>query len=202
MFGFGMTPIDKAILVQTEQMLSVYSQLGMNVKNTARKIFDEVRKDLLGHGPDAVQRLYLEDLGHRFVENPSYLKPRERDSVTIEDIIEYWKPPALLVAISARIVTMQQFMELDAARQQGKDLTEFMRHYRRHSPIFGDPESWDATLPVNAVFTKDDADIYIELFSRVSEWRQKTPLTDQHSLMERHTSFNAMVRALIKQGAL
>jgi hypothetical protein len=55
---------------------------------------------------------------------------------------------------------------------------------------------------VNEVFSQQDADLYLEFMTRVGQWRQKTSETNQANILAQYTSFNAMVRDLVKQGQI
>ena len=104
--------------------------------------------------------------------------------------------------LQAKIMELTQFIELDVARQQGNDLQEVVRNRRREKPVYGDPDLWDHSLPVNECFSREDADIYIELFMRVGRWHARTPTQKQSELLANYSSFNAMVRGLVKQGLI
>jgi hypothetical protein len=200
MFGFGMSAVDKAILRDTEKMLAAYSLGGIDVKSLSRRIFDETKSELLNDNRGNAQNLYIENIGDRLIQSKKYFAPRQKAGLTEIDIQRFYNRPSLAVSIVVKINNMTKFILIDIARQNGNDLVQFARDNRRRSPIYGEPDLWDQTLPVNAIFSPEDADLYIEFMYRVGVWRERTPTAEQDGLVAQHTSFNAMIRNLVRQG--
>jgi len=200
MFGFGMSEKDKWHLAQTKIMLTPLAIMTeTDVTPLARQLFDKVKAE-------AVQKygnnIYSESLGDQVIAKESFLSKRLAAGLTKDDVRNHWNQPLLMQLLQLEVIEMTNFIALDVARKQGQDLQEVARNNRRTEPQWGDPDAWSSTLPVNECFTKDDADIFIEFYIRVGRWQVKTPRADQRELLSKYTSFNAMIRDLVRQGKL
>lgn len=200
MFGFGMSAKDKWHLAQTEIMLTPLAiMMETDVKSLARQLFDKVKAEAIQkHG----NNIYSESLGDQVIAKEPFLAKRLAAGLTKDDVRNHWNQPMLMQLLQAQVLEMTAFIALDVAREQGKDLQEVARNRRRTNPEWGDPDAWNATLPVNECFTKDDADIFMEFYIRVGRWQEKTPQEVQKEMLSKYTSFNAMIRDLVRQGKL
>lgn len=200
MFGFGMSAKDKWHLAQTEIMLTpLATMLETDVKSLASQLFDKVKAEATQKHKN---NIYSESIGDQvFVKEP-FLAKRLAAGLTKDDILNYRNQPLLMQLLQAEVLQMSTFIAIDVARKQGKDLQEAARNRRRTNPEYGDPDAWDSTLPVNEGFTKDDADIFMEFFIRVGRWQEETPQATQKEILSKYTSFNAMIRDLVRQGKL
>lgn len=200
MFGFGMSAKDKWHLAQTEIMLTPLAIMtGMDVKSQARQLFDKVKAG-------AIQKygnnIYSESFGDEVITNEPFLAKRLAAGLTKDDVRNHWNQPMLMQLLQLEVLEMTAFIALHVAHAKGEDLQEVARNRRRTNPEWGEPDAWDSTLPVNECFTKDDADIFMEFFLRVGRWREKTPQSEQNEMLSKYTSFNAMIRDLVRQGKL
>jgi hypothetical protein len=200
MFGFGMSAKDKWILEQAEQMLAPLALLtGEDVKPLAKKLFDEVKAD-------AVQRYgenaYAETNGDRIIQNKAVLDKRLAAGLTVEDVRNYWNTPVLLSLMHLKVLELTDFIVIEMAEKSGKDIVEVAKERRRKEPRYGDPEKWDATKPANQGFSAEDADIYSEFQLRVRKWQAATSAEAQASCVSKFSSFNAMIRDLVRGGKL
>jgi hypothetical protein len=200
MFGFGMSAKDKWHLEQTEVLLTPLAiVMGEDVKSLARKIFDKVKAEAIQkHG----NNIYSESLGDQLIAKEPFIAKRLAAGLTKDDVRNHWNQPMLMQLLQSQVQEMTSFIGLLVADRQGKDLQEVARNRRRRNPEWGDPDLWDATLPVNECFTKDDANIFFEFSFRVGSWQEKTPESVQNEMLSKYTSFNAMIRDLVRQGKL
>ncbi len=200
MFGFGMSAKDKWHLAQTEVMLTPLAiMMETDVKSLARQLFDKVKAEAIQkHG----NNIYSESLGDQVIAKEPFLAKRLAAGLTKDDVRNHWNQPMLMQLLQVEVIQMTAFIAIDVAREQGKDLQEVARNRRRTNPEWGEPDAWNSTLPVNECFTKDDADIFMEFYFRVGRWREKTPQSEQKEMLSKYTSFNAMIRDLVRQGKL
>ncbi len=200
MFGFGMSEKDKWHLAQTEILLTpLATMMETDVKPLARQLFDKVKAEAVQkHG----NNIYSESLGDQVITKEPFLAKRLAAGLTKDDVRSHWNQPMLMQLLQAQVLEMTALIALDVAHHQGKDLQEVARDRRRTNPEWGDPDAWNSTLPVNECFIKDDADIFMEFFFRVGRWREKTPQSEQNKMLSKYTSFNAMIRDLVRQGEL
>jgi hypothetical protein len=146
--------------------------------------------------------MYDDTLGDRMIANDAFMKPRLGAGLTSEDIRRYWNRPQILVLVGLKVGELADFLTARVAHKQGKDLVDVAREMRRRSARYSDPASWEQKHPTNEVFTSDDADIFPEFVMRVGPWLQRTSLSEQESLVGSHTSFNALVRDLMRNGMI
>jgi len=204
MFGFGLSPKDKWVLNQVETMvLPLATLIGQDAKALARKLFDQTKTELSAQYGDGI---YAEDLGNKLIASKKDLvTKRLAAGLTAEDIREYWNQPLLMQALQTKFLQVGDYVLLEAAMNQGKSkeqIDDMVRGWRKTKPRWGDPDHWDPALPVNQGFTAEDADVYAEFIVREGRWREKTPPAEQQALLAQHTSYNAMMRALVRSGRL
>lgn len=200
MFGFGMSAKDKWHLAQTEIILTPLAiMMETDVKPLARQLFDKVKAEAVEkHG----NNIYSESIGDSVIANEPFLSNRLAAGLTKDDVRNHWNQPLLMQRLQLEVIQTIDFIAIDVAHEQGKDLQEVVRNRRRTNPQWGDPDAWNLTLPVNECFTKDDADIFIEFYLRVGRWQEKTPQAEKNEMLSKYTSFNAMIRDLVRQGKL
>ncbi|HLY54962.1 MAG TPA: hypothetical protein VKS60_05360 [Stellaceae bacterium] len=195
MFGFGLSSMDKMILGQAEKMLSPYSAMGLDVRPTVKRLFNEAKEEIRKQRGE----FYSTDFGDRLLRSDAAYIPRRAAGLTDKDIRGYWNRPILLVLLDEKIRNFIEFMTLAISKQQGKDLTLAAQETRRKSPVFGDPAGWN---PASAGLSPDDANIYPEFLYRVADWMQRTPAHEIERQLAPHKTFNAMIRSLVRDGKL
>jgi hypothetical protein len=199
MFGIRSSNQDQALLAQTEKMLVPFVHAGIDAGLIARKIFDEAKAEGQGRfGKD----IYGNTFGDRAVTNGEFMAPRLAAGLTVEDVQDYWNRPLLLGLIEFKVREFMDFIATDVAQQQGESLLGAVRERRMSGPSYGLPSKWDPNLPANKGLTAEDADLYPEFAVRVGRWQERIPPEDQEVLVANYSSFNALVRSLIRQGAL
>jgi hypothetical protein len=204
MFGFGMSAKDKWHLNQAEVMMAPMAKLmGQDVKLLARQMFDATKAEVAAQYGEAI---YAENLGDKLIATKKdFVEKRLAAGLSLVDIRTYWNQPMLMVALQNKFMEMSDFVALDMRRRMGNSmdkLANFARNRRKTEPRWGDPERWNHALPVNEGFAKEDADIYIEFYMRVELWREKTSEAEQSALLSKFSSYNAMLRDLIRKGSI
>jgi hypothetical protein len=193
------TPQDLALLKQTEKMLAAFAIAGVEVVPIAEKIFDEAKAEAEARfGAE----IYDCSFGDRMIAKADFMAPHLAAGLTVEDAQDYWNRPLLLGLIEFKVREFIAFLVIDMAQMQGDSLMDAARERRMSEPSYGVPSKWNPDLAVNAGLTSEDADLYPEFFSRVKRWRERMPSDDQLALAALYSSFNAMVRSLVRQGAL
>jgi hypothetical protein len=200
MFGSRKSSKDEEILQNIEYMLGAYSALGLDAKSIAKKLFIEAKDELKKKG--MANTMYDDTFGERMIANDAFMKPRLAAGLTFEDIRRFWNRPQILVLVGLKVRELADFLTANVAHKQGENLTDVAREMRRRSARYGDPTSWEQKHPANEGFTSDDADIFPEFVMRVGPWLQNTPVSEQESLVGLHTSFNALVRDLVRNGLM
>ena len=190
---------DQALLKQTEKMLAAFAIAGVEVVPIAEKIFDEAKAEAEARfGVD----IYDRSFGDRMIAKADFMAPRLAAGLAVADVQDYWNRPLLLGLIEFKVREFIAFLVIDMAQMQGDSLIDAAKERRMSEPSYGVPSKWDPTSPLNAGLTTEDADLYPEFFDRVERWRERMPAEDQLALAALYSSFNAMVRSLVRQGAL
>ena len=196
---FDVSSLDGQILLHAEEMLKVLSIYGFDVKAVAKELFDVTKTEAVARYGD---NIYATSTGDRLITNEEVMSPRRAAGLTSEEVQGYWNRPPLLLALEAKIQEHSDFMRMHTAKQQGKDLIAVAQENRRASPIYGSPVTWNAQLPANQGFNAEDADLYPEFIIRVGRWQERTPKAEQQELLKKYSSFNAMIRGLIREGTI
>jgi hypothetical protein len=97
---------------------------------------------------------------------------------------------------------MINFIFVDAARMQGKDLEAAGAEYKRTFPRYGDPAQWDPYEKFNQGLRAADADIYPEFAARVDAWQRKVGPEAVSQAIEQHGTLNAAIRNQVAAGHL
>ena len=190
---------DQALLKQMEKMLAAFAIAGVEVVTIAEKIFDEAKAEAeSGFGAD----IYDRSFGDRMIAKADFMAPRLAAGLAIEDVQDYWNRPLLLGLIEFKVREFIAFLVIDMAQMQGDSLMDAEQERRMSEPSYGVPSKWDPDALLNKGLTTEDADLYPEFFVRVERWRERMPADDQLALASLYSSFNAMVRSLVRQGAL
>lgn len=199
MFGIGMSAIDKAILAKTEMMLADTGLSGPQLKSTAKQIFKEVKSNSKARYGD---NLYAENVGDRLIQDSEYMENRRSAGLTEDDVKKHWNRCVLLINIETHISDLKGFAIFAIAHQTGRDIAEVYTPYRKSNPTYRITDNWDRNKPINRGLSDEDADLYFEHKPRVEEWKAKTIEAVQQATLVRYTSFNAMVRDLIRNGKM
>ena len=198
MFRFGRSSTERAAI---NSFVLQLEQIGLPT-NTATKfatnLVDEVLDALRPRGVDPFKTTQ----GNEYALREDYTTPRLAAGLTIDDIRMHWNRPILIVLGEVKMREMFNFVMIDVARQQGKDLIEAGNNYKRTFPRYGNPANWDPTDKFNIGLEEKDADIYPEFATRVDAWNRRTQESEKLELIERHGTLNAVIRSLVKTGKL
>lgn len=199
MFGIGMSAIDKGILAKTEMMLADTGLSGTQLKSTAKQIFKEVKSNSKARYGD---NLYAENVGDRLIQDSEYMGNRRSAGLTEDDVKKHWNRCVLLINIETHISDLKGLAIVAIAHRAGLDIAEVYTPYRKSNPTYRITDNWDRNKPINRGLSDEDADLYFEHKLRVEEWKAKTIEAVQQATLARYTSFNAMVRDLIRNGKM
>lgn len=198
MFGFGRSANEKAVInLFALQLEAIGIPSGEAVGNAA-KLVDEVLSEIRPRGIDP----FKSTQGNEYITREEFVKPRVAAGLTIENIRSHWNRPLLVILCEVKMREMINFIVIDMARQQGKDLVAAGHQYKKTFPRYGDPLQWDPTEKFNLGLQEADADIYPEFAGRVDAWQRKTSEADVSRLIEQYGTLNAVVRHLASSGVL
>ena len=194
MFGFGRPSTEKAAINSFALQLE---QIGLPSSTSiefATNLVDEVLGALRPRGVDPFKTTQ----GDEYALREDYTTPRLAAGLTIDEIKMHWNRPILIVLVEVKMREMFNFVMIDVARQQGKDLIEAGNNYKRTFPRYGNPANWDPTDKFNIGLEEKDADIYSEFATRVDAWNRRTQESEKLELIERYGTLNAAIRSLVQ----
>jgi len=134
------------------------------------------------------------------LNDEEYMKKRLDAGLTEKDISEYYDRDGTWIFIdlffeSKNKIAMYNILT-DLLTSEGKEGKEAALILRKTHLYTGDPnEDLEGYQP-------EDGNIYPEFKARVERWRIKVSPEKEHEMAQRYTSYNAMVRDLIKKGKL
>ncbi len=198
MFGFGRSANEKAVINLFALQLEAIGIPSREAVANATKLVDEVLSEIRPRGIDP----FKSTQGNEYVTREQFVAPRLAAGLTIENIRSHWNRPLLVILCEIKMREMINFIVVDMARQQGKDLVAAGNQYKKTFPRYGDPAQWDPNEKFNLGLRGTDADIYPEFAGRVDTWQRKTPEADVSRLIEQYGTLNAVVRQLVSSGAL
>lgn len=172
-------------------------------KQIVRRAMEVCKKESkYGEKPDP---FYLFNKAREDNEVAAYLAAIKKEGVTEEDIKEWYSLSPLERAVleieDGAFRTAAFLHEIEKKKTDGFEEEEAAKeaaiHVRRHFPIWGDPRDTTHT-------EGDDRPLPIELKLRELRWRMKQLQDPVAFNIKLHTysSYNAMVRAVIRKGEL
>ena len=198
MFGFGRPSKEKAVVNLFALQLESLGIPSKQAVSNATKLVDEVLADLRVRGIDA----FKSTQGGEHVNNQAFVSPRVVAGLTLEDIKFYWNRPLLVIFCEVKMRELINFMVVDSARQQGKNVEAAGQQYKKTFVRYGNPAHWDPNAKFNAGFTEQDADLFPEFAARVDKWRSKTSDAEVNALIAKHGTLNSALRQQISIGAM
>lgn len=202
MFGFSLSPLDKEIISTLEGVLIAWGVPEAAAKESAKEVFTSTKRETKARFG---RNIYATDAGDIFLKNSDFMTPRRAEGVTDSDILRFWNRPMLLVLAELKLLTIGAatiLSEASSTPEGARDPIKVGIEFRKVAPDFGDPTEWNLSHPAYRSLTKEDAHIYPELMPRIKVWTQKTSKTDQKIILARYSTYNAMVRDLIRREEL
>lgn len=140
--------------------------------------------------------------GDEYANRKDFTAPRIEAGLTLDDIRSHWNRPIVIVLGEFKVQEMLNFIYIDVARMQGRDIAQASREYKKTFPRYGDPRKFDPNEKFNHGLRLVDADIFPEFASRLDAWRQSVEEEDVAEAIETNGTLNAAVRAMVSAGEL
>ena len=198
MFGFGRSANEKAVINLFALQLEAISLPSREAVDAATKLVDEVLAEIRPRGIDPFKTTQ----GNDYIAREQFVAPRLAAGLTLENIRSHWNRPLLVVLCETKMREMINFIMINIAHQQGKDLVAAGNHYKKTFPRYGDPARWDPSETFNIGLRETDADVYPEFAGRVDAWQKRTGDAEVARLIEEHGTLNAVVRYNVASGSL
>lgn len=194
MFGFGRPSKEKAVINSFALQLTEIGLPESDAVRNATNLVDEVLGDFKSRGIDP----YKSTQGTEYASKEAFVAPRIAAGLTIDDIKFHWNRPLIIIFCEMKLRELINFIVVDVANQQGKDLVAAGSQYKKTFVRYGDPSKWDPKDKFNVELTEADSDIYPEFANRVDTWRRKTSDKDVDDLIGVYGTLNAAIRMLIE----
>ncbi len=198
MFGFGRSAQEKAVINLFALQFAIFGISESEAVGNATKLVDEVLSDIRPRGIDP----FKVTQGNELSKTQQFVAPRLAVGLTIEDIKAHWNRPMLVIFCEMKMREMVNFIVVDVARKQGKDLVAAGLYYKKTFLRYGDPTRWDPSEKFNEGLREVDADVYPEFATRIDAWRNRTSDAEVELLIAKHGTLNAVVRHLVSTSAL
>lgn len=198
MFGFGRSAEEKAVIKLFALQLEALGIHSKEANANSTRLVDEILSDLRIRGVDPFKTTQ----GNEYAANEKFVTPCMAAGLTIEDIKAHWNRPLLIVLCEFKMREMFNFIIVDIARQQGKDIEVAAQNYKKSFPRYGDPTRWDASEKFNAGLRQEDSYIYPEFATRIEAWSKKTSESETIRLIEHYGTMNAAIRHFVASSAL
>jgi len=192
MFNFGLNKEEIEIL---NNFIATLKPMGFN-SIEVNKIAKRIIKDAI-KGAKKENFYGVLNLGDKLVKNKNFLNKRLKTGLTVNDIKFYWNRNAIMPFVEKaydNLIRFSVFKNLQEKENLSSD--EAIKKLRKAYIYYGIP---DESHPN---FQNEDADIYSEFSKRYEKWRDNTPFEKENELAETYTTYNAMVRDLIRKGKL
>lgn len=203
MFGFGVSKLDKEILETAEAMLSTYSNAGFDIRSLVKSALNEVKSEI--ERTKGRHAIYFESAGDFLVNQGDFITPRLNDGLTKEDVRLHWNRSFVIPIFERKIDEMANMFVFEISRRRGLgegEIIEVLREVRRQQVVYGMPDAFDENIPIYQGFSSVDADIFPEFRMRIFKWTNKIPESRQNDIRKNFTSYNAMIRHLVRHGGL
>jgi len=177
------------------------TQIGLDdasALEAAGKIVAEVLAEFQPRGIDP----FKSTQGDEYVDRQDFTAPRLAAGLTLDDIRRHWNRPLFIAMGEFKMREMLNFIFIDIARMQGRDLVEAGREYKKTFPRYGDPRKFDPNEKFNHGLRSVDADVFPEFAGRIDAWRQRAGEEAVAKAIEANGTLNAAVRAMVSAGQL
>ncbi len=184
---------EKEILQQTILLLR---EMGLGYFR-ARSFAKEALSDCVAQA-EADGFRHVRNLGDLRVNEKDFIEPREEAGLNKDDIRRFWNRNYVHIMVEnyAPICDMTRFALYKELIGEGKTSKEAVRELRCVFIYYGDPENSHEN------FQGEDADIYHEFVYRFEKWRDGLTPADTQALSQQYSTYNAMVRAMIRNKEL
>ena len=117
----------------------------------------------------------------KIIQNPDYMKIREAEGMTKDEIRKFWNQGLFLRRLDIAIRNQLIMLNIEIKILEGEDIITATRNHYKTAPKYGCPNSWDSSLPINEGLTHKDADLPEELVERIHKW--ETSVGETHRVV-------------------
>lgn len=192
MINLGFNKEEKQIL---NNLVTTLLPTGINDREAtkiAKRIIKDAIKDAKREGVYGIG-----NLGDILIKKEGFLNKRLDAGLTEQDIKFFWNRNAIMPFIEKgydNSIRLSVFKNLTKNENLSPD--DAIKKVRKIYIHYGVP---DKSHPN---FQNEDADIFPEFSARYERWRNNTPPEKEYELAKKYTTYNAMIRDLIRKNEL
>jgi hypothetical protein len=189
----------KAKYSEDEKKYFDYFKQTLLESNIAQKSAESMAKQILD---DAIARADkaglrgITTLGNSAVKDENFLNKRLKAGLTKEDILGFLNRDYVLIVAEGMLTDAHRLAIYKSLVEDGKSSQEAVKFLRKTFLYCDDPEKSHQN------FQSEDADIYPEFTQRHENWRGQLSAMEIRDLASDYTTYNAMVRDLIRKGVI
>lgn len=130
------------------------------------------------------------------IKDEEFLRKRLEAGLTKDDVLKFSNRDYVWIVAENMLVDTHRFSIYVSLTENGKNSDEAVKFLRKTFIYCGDPEKSHQN------YQGEDADIYPEFISRHENWRSQISPTEEQNLANQYSTYNAMVRDLIRKGVI
>ncbi len=194
MFAFFKTKYtedEKQYLDYIKKVLSIGGITSSDVESAAKQILDEAIKKADKAGLRGVKTI-----GNNAIKDEQFLNKRLKAGLTKDDVLKFLNRDYVWIVVENMLTETHRFSIYMTLIEDGKSSDEAVRVLRKTFMYCDDPEKSHQN------YQGDDADIYPEFTLRHENWRSRISPIEVQNLANQYSTYNAMVRDLIRKGVI
>ncbi len=182
---------EKQYLDYIKKVLLCNSVPQNEVESTAKQILDEAINKADKAGLRGVKTI-----GNNAIKNEQFLNKRMNAGLTRDDILKFLNRDYVWIVAENMLTDAHRFSIYMTLTEDGKSSDEAVKFLRKTFIYFDDPEKSHQN------YQGEDADIYPEFALRYENWRSQISPIEEQNLAKSYSTYNAMVRDLIRKGVV
>lgn len=161
------------------------------VESAAKQLLDEAIKKADKAGLRGVKTI-----GNNAIKDGQFLNKRLKAGLTKDDVLKFLNRDYVWIVAENMLTDRYRFLIFMALTEDGKSGEDAVKILRKTFAYFGDPEKSHQN------YQGEDADIYPEFALRHENWRSQISPAEEQNLANQYSTYNAMVRDLIRKGVI
>lgn len=157
----------------------------------SKRILDKAIKEAEAEG-----RRGKKDLGDEFVNNSKFMLRRRTLGLSDEDILKFWNRDYVWILAEEDMNIFIRFTYGKALIKSGVPSEEVTNETWKYFVSWGDPEKPHPRFP------GEDSYIFPEFVTRHEAWRSQYSLEKEREIASHYSTYNAMMRDLIRRGEM
>lgn len=191
MFSFFKTKYtedEKQYFDYIKKVLSLNGIKSNEVDAAAKQILDEAIKKADKAGLRGVKTI-----GNNAIKNEQFLAKRLKSGLSKDDVLKFLNRDYVWIVAENMLTDAHRFSIYKTLIEDGESSEEAVKFLRKTFMYCDDPEKSHPN------YQGEDADIYPEFTLRHENWRNQVSPAEEQSLAIQYSTYNAMVRDLIRK---